>query len=803
MKKREINEWKMDYEQYRSIACTVPCSMYSVLIENNFIKDPFYGTNEHDATILSDNDCTFWTEIDITEAEYANENIDINFYGLDTICEIELNGTVIANVQNMHTKYTFSVKKYLNVGKNRIALRFSSPTRYFEEKNKRHEAYVCYHTIAGAAHLRKALYMSGWDWGPKLPDMGIFRAVELVFRNCAVLDGWYVEQKHNDDNVELDFSIENYAEFDEIWICINNQRVKATAGKCRITIEDPMLWWPNGYGEQYLYDLKIKALNKGVVSDEINSRIGLRTIEISRDFDKFGREFCFKVNGVKIFAMGANYVPIDNILPHVNLEKTKRLLKDAKDANFNCLRVWGGGYYPDDYFYDLCDEFGIILWQDYMFACCSIWLTDDVKQSIKNEAVYNIKRIRNHASLGLICGNNEMEDMVLNNCDNCGGELVMADYIELYEHLLAEISDKYAPQTFYWPSSPSCGGGFKDPQNPSDGDVHYWEVWHSSKPFTNYRSQKFRFCSEYGFESFPSVKTIESFAEKEDMNIFSEVMENHQKCAGGNAKILTYIADNYLYPTSFENVVYASQLNQADAIKYGVEHFRRIRGCCMGSIYWQFNDCWPVASWSSVDYFGRYKALQYAARKFYAPLMISIFDEDGKIVLNIANEQRIPASGTIKYGVYDNNFNAYIENEINYGVEPLSSTDVENITTFSNINKKEAYFAADLYDKNGNFIMRQVYLFVKPKRYHWKNPKISVDIKENNDEYIFSITSDIFAKSVEIDFDGYDLLLSDNYFDITSAEPVVVKAKKINDEIDISPKKLKESLKIKSVYDIR
>lgn len=800
MQKRELKKWKMDYEQYCGIACTAPCSMYGVLLDKELIQDPFYGMNDQDATTLADNDCSFSAEFEITEEEYSHKNIDINFYGLDTICEIELNGIILANVQNMHIKYTFDIKSILNIGKNKLTLRFSSPTKYFKEKNKRHELFVCYHTMKGAAHLRKALYMAGWDWGPKLPDMGIFRPVELVFRNEAILDGWYVTQQHNEDNVELGFSIENSECFDELYVYIDGQRVKAVGGKCHIKIDSPKLWWPNGYGEQYLYDLKIEGVINGVVVDEINSRIGLRTIEISRDYDKCGREFCFKVNGVKIFAMGANYVPIDNILSRVDKDKTERLLKDAKQANFNCLRVWGGGYYPDDYFYDLCDEMGLILWQDYMFACCNIWLTDDVKQSIKEEAIYNLKRIRNHASLGLLCGNNEMEDMVLNEC---GDELVKADYIELYEHMLAEISDEYAPQTFYWPSSPSCGGGFKEPQNPSDGDVHYWDVWHRSRPVSDYLTKKFRFCSEYGFESFPSVKTIESFAEKEDMNIFSEIMENHQKCADGNAKILTYIADNYLYPTSFEGVVYASQLNQADAIRCGVEHFRRIRGCCMGSIYWQFNDCWPVASWSSVDYFGRYKALHYAAQKFYAPLMLGICNEDDKIILNIANEQRLLASGTIKYGIYDNNFNALTDSEIRYNVEPLSSTDAEKIDVSDIMQRNDVFFAADLYDGDGNFVMRKVHLFVKPKRYHWIKPNISVDVKESNGEFILSVSSDVFAKSVEIDFDGYDLRLSDNYFDITSAEPVIVKAAALDKKTDVTPDKLKETLKIKSVYDIR
>jgi len=378
----------------------------------------------------------------------------------------------------------------------------------------------------------------------------------------------------------------------------------------------------------------VQSPPRGEVFDRCHKQLGLRTLTVSTepDADGKGSEFCFVLNGVKIFSMGANLVPMDNLLSRITDQRWETIVRQAVDANFNTLRVWGGGYYPDSRFYELCDQYGLLVWQDFMVACANIYLTSEMAEEFTQEAICNLKRLHHHASLALLCGNNEMESGVINwgSRDN---QLVRDDYTRLYGHLLPELCETYAPDTYYWPSSPSSGGGFDDPDNPAKGDTHYWEVWHGGVPFTTYRQKRFRFCSEYGFESFPSMKTIRTFAREEDMNCFSRVMENHQKCRGGNGKILRYLADNYLYPATFENLVYASQLLQADAIKYGVEHFRRQRGYCMGSTYWQFNDCWPVASWSSVDCFGRYKALHYAARKFYAPVAMGLFLENGALTV--------------------------------------------------------------------------------------------------------------------------------------------------------------------------
>ena len=494
----------------------------------------------------------------------------------------------------------------------------------------------------GFPHLRKAHCMFGWDWGPRLPDAGIFRPVSLLGVKNSRIESVYVTQHHEEGKVTLDFDVtlelfggsksaqgsgfmEQAAQWDTTRIEVEvtspdgkkyhpNLSGKEPAGEApkedyRIEITDPQLWWPRGYGKQPLYQVKVTLLSKeGEALDTWERRIGLRVLTVNTEKDEWGNCFAYEVNGVKIFAMGADYIPEDNILSRVNRERTRKLLTDAAWANHNCIRVWGGGYYPDDFFFDICDELGLIVWQDFMFACASYELDDDFERNVSKEIVDNVRRIRHHACLGLWCGNNEMETQTLDGVWKTTAKQKY-DYIKLYEYIIPKILQEEDPAAFYWPSSPSSGGNFDNPWDENRGDTHYWDVWHGNKPFTEYRKFRFRYLSEFGFQSFPCLKTVESFTLPEDRNIFSRVMEMHQRNCAANGKILNYLSATYLYPKDFDSLLYTSQLLQADAIRYGVEHFRRHRGRCMGAVVWQLNDIWPVASWASVDYYGRWKAL--------------------------------------------------------------------------------------------------------------------------------------------------------------------------------------------------
>lgn len=799
-----ITQWKLIDKDFGTLPCTAPCSMYSVLLEHGAIKDPFYGINELELTGLSDRDCEFTATFEVNAEMLRRQYQELVFYGLDTICAIYLNGCLLGKVDDMHITYVYDVTGMLKEGENQITLHFSSPTRYFKEQNARHYLWTNGEqngdTIRGAAHLRKALYMSGWDWGPKLPDMGIFRPVELRSYDHDRIEDVLVLQHHQDGQVELEITVETAKQSEcKLVACIDGQSVLLKNGKGTVLIKHPRLWWAKGYGEQNLYDLEILLQKDGKTLCTEKKTIGLRTLTVSTEHDRLGREFCFVLNGIKIFAMGANYIPQDSFLCRIHRERTEKLIQSCVDANYNCLRVWGGGYYPEDDFFDLCDRYGLIVWQDFMVACIHVRLTKRFEENFINEAICNLKRIRHHASLGLMCGNNEMEDMVAHETNN---ELVRQDYIRLYEMILPEICAEHAPQTFYWPSSPSSGGGFDDPQNPLKCDVHYWRVWHGGIPFTDYRDHQFRFCSEYGFESFPAYKTICSFAEKKDRNIFSRVMENHQKCKSGNGKIMSYMSDTYLYPTSFENIVYASQMLQADAIKYGVEHFRRNRGVCMGSIYWQVNDCWPVASWSSIDYYGRYKALHYAAKKFYAPVAMGLFLEykgvEGKkrLAVNVSNETMESFAGSVQVSVCRNDFSVIMQYTADASLAPLTSKDVCVIIPEPE-NEYSNFVCAVLYDANGKEIMRQTELFVKPKHYEWQKPQVSMRAEKCQDGVVLFASADCFAKGVYVDFENADCVLSENFFDLTDGQE-----KKVYISTECTPEELLGQMRIKSVYDI-
>ena len=795
-----LKDWKMTYGEYKNLTCSAPCTMYGVLLEHKLIEDPFYGLNEKKATKLSEQDCMFETEFFVDNTMLENEYAELTFLGLDTICRIELNGVELDLVKNMHRAYTYNVKKFLNTGKNNIVLYFSSPIEYFKKMNSKHWLYTNgatnEDTIAGAAHLRKAFYMSGWDWGPKLPDMGIFRPVIFETYNGDKIRDVNIKQEHKSNKVILDIEVETAHSNDyELYAEIDGKEILLKNGKGKVEIENPKLWWVRGYGEQFLYSLTVKMVKDTEIIDSKTQKIGLRTLTVSTKPDKTGSEFCFVINGVKIFSMGANYIPQDNLLSRITPERTKKLIETALDANFNTLRVWGGGYYPEDEFYEMCDEYGIMVWQDFMIACCNVWLNENMKTEFTEEAVYNLKRFRNHASLAILCGNNEMEEAVV-SWGIGNSQLVREDYIELYERIFPELCEKYAPETFYWPASPSSGGGFDDPDCETRGDVHFWDVWHGGVSFTEYRKHNFRFCSEYGFESYPSVKTIKSFCTENDMNCFSRVMENHQKCTGGNKKILMYLADNYLYPLSFETLVYASQLLQAEAIKYGVEHFRRNRGYCMGSIYWQFNDCWPVASWSSIDNNLRYKALHYAAKKFYAPVEMGLFLEEDNLTVNISNETMSAFEGEVHLSVSNSDFEEKNTQIRKICVDKLSSADILSIKVDLQ-NQYDEFVYVDLYDNEGNFISRATQMLTPAKYFNWKRPDIKVNICDCEDGVEITVTSNVFAKGVNIDFKKYDCVLSDNFFDLTNKEPYTIKAK-----TNYSSKELTDDLKVMSVYNI-
>ena len=794
------------------VPAKVPGSVYQAYLDAGKMEDPFYRDNEEKALNLMKQDFEFATTFDAEEALREADRTVLRFDGIDTLGEIYLNGTYLGDTENMHREWEFDVKELLKAEGNELRVILRSPVNYIYDSYEKDPLSVdCSDAMKGCSRLRKAHCMFGWDWGPRLPDAGIFREVKLLGITKAKFDNVRISQKHVDGQVDLAFFVgtETVTESPEPFayrVTLTTPEGKSEVygnSPASIHVEKPELWWPNGYGKQNLYGVKIELLDGEKVLDVWEKRIGLRTMTVAREKDQWGECFCHEVNGVRIFAMGADYIPEDNVLPRVTPERTRQLLTDARDCHFNCIRVWGGGYYPDDFFYDICDELGLIVWQDFMFACCSYDLTSEFEATITQEFIDNVKRLRHHASLGLWCGNNEMEMFIAGDRAGwCKKPSQLSDYFKMYEYIIPKVLKVYDPDTFYWPASPSSGGGFDAPNDENRGDVHYWDVWHGNKPITEFRKFYFRYLSEFGFQSFPSLKTVETFTEPGDRNIFSYVMEKHQRNQSANGKIMNYLGQTFLYPNDFDTLLYASQLLQAEAMRYGVEHFRRNRGRCMGTVIWQLNDCWPVASWAMIDYEGRWKAVQYYAKRFFAPLMISC-QEEGTLSQNtnvnaepfelkksatfcVANETMEEKEVQVIWRLCRADGTVEKEGREELTVPALSSVWIGK-NKFPVADIHEEYVSYELLEK-GETVSYGSVLFCAPKHFHFRNPQLTVKAEG---EYLI-VTSDAYARSVEIKNEEDRLLLEDNYFDM---QPGTRKIRVLSGNT--------EGLKIRSVYDIR
>ena len=780
MLSQKIKNWVLHYEN-EHLTGTVPCSMYSVLLQHGKIDDPYYRMNEKAITKLSEKDCEMTSAVMITEEMLAQKHLDLVFYGLDTLCDIYFNGKKMLYADNMHCTWRINVKNEAKLGENTVRLHFYSPSEYIARKNKEHFLFAANEgfTLGGIGHIRKSSCMFGWDWGPILPDMGLYRDVMLEAYDARI-DSVEIRQVHENGSVMLTLALlvtDKNAEAKAVIITPDGEREEYALnifGKTEILIDEPKLWWPNGLGDQPLYAIDFILEKDGEVLDTVSKKIGLRTLTVSTEKDEYGEEFCHVINGVKFFAMGADYIPEDSILAWCSPERTEKLIRSCAEANFNSLRVWGGGFYPNDCFYELCDQYGLVVWQDFMFACMNVLMTEDFTANVTAEFIDVLKRIRHHACLGILCGNNEMEEALIywSSCRPSKTQKVVDDYLLLYENILPEICAKYAPDTFYWPASPSSHGGFDDPRNENVGDTHYWQVWHGGVPFEEYRKHYFRYCSEFGFESFPMMKTLKSFALPEDMKLDSDVMHSHQKCHSGNEKILAYVKDYYKIPEDFGKFVYLSQLLQADAIRYGVEHFRRFRGRCMGALYWQLNDCWPVVSWASVDYYGRWKALHYRARKFFAPVLISLHETETEKLVNISNETRDAFNGKIAVKVKNNRFEVLASYETEISVGALSSQDYylpSDILAAIDASANEVFLEYTL-EKDGIVMERDGKIYVKPCEYRFEDPEMTCEVREENGAYYLDITAKAFAKSVMIEYENAEITPEDNFFDITDGK---------------------------------
>ena len=791
----------------------VPGSVLSGLYGAGKIEDPFYRTNEDVTRELFRKDYEFSRTFVAAEDILKEEKIILVCEGLDTLADIYINGQKAGSADNMHRTWKLDVKEFLHSGENQIRIVFRSVFKYieaYEYEDNKEIHYVPCGGMKGNQLIRKAHCMFGWDWGPQTIDAGIFRDIYLEAYSHPRIEDVKITQVQGDnavdvcttvavsgdavDKCQVRVTIQEDAESvcghrtgandrkTEAYVCKVGETVSANNNPAVLTstIHNPKLWWPNGYGDQPLYKVQVELLDEGgAVLETITKRIGLRTLTISQEKDLWGKEFAFCVNGVKIFAMGGNYIPEDCIYSRITPELQEYLLESCKRANFNCVRVWGGGYYPSDHFYDLCDEMGLIVWQDLMFACNVYDLTEEFEENITKEITENVKRLRHHASLGLWCGNNEMES-AWDHWPEVQSEskYLRADYIKMFEYIVPKAVRAADSETFFWQSSPSSGGCFYDPDDENRGDCHYWDVWHGQKPFTDYQKHYFRFCSEFGFQSFPCLKTVESFTEEKDRNIFSRVMENHQKNPAANGKILYYLSENFRYPENFRKLLYVSQILQGMAMKYGVDHWRRHRGRCMGTLYWQINDNWPVASWASIDYFGRWKALHYMAKKFYGPQAVSMCMDGDIMQVYLANESMDAQSYQVAF--YVKNMECEILEKLTgtgtVGVQesaPILAVDVSGWED----KKYEIFLEAEVTLADGG-VLCDVETLVPYKYLELDKPEITAEVEEQGDAFVIHLKSSCFSPFTAIGFTDADVTLEDNFFHMTDGEEMCVRLDK-------------------------
>ncbi len=858
------------------IPVTMPGSVYSGLLENNRMPDPYWRDNELDALKLMENDFIF-TEHFVPDAEVmACGEVILRFDGIDTVADIVLNGQLLGHVENMHRSYEFEVKSLLKEADNELSVTIYSPTKFAAACHERVQNMESADAVPGYSQMRKAHCMFGWDWGPRLPDAGLYRPVRLLGVTKArftddirIVQEHHVKETHPCGNVvdrvdllctaEVSFTDRSAgAGGERTVLCGGSQsggvhvegEVQTPEGRTiplrasgSLTVTDPQLWWPNGYGAQPLYTVTLRLIDdaSGEELDRCVKRIGLRTVTVdvspfpeerrdphigpqAKTDERPGRHFDFVVNGLHLFAMGADYIPEDNILQRVTGERTAALLQAAAAAHHNTVRVWGGGYYPDDFFYDLCDEYGLLVWQDFMFACSSYELDAELEENLRAEFTQVVRRIRHHASLALWCGNNEMETEFQDNY--WGGKFNAAvpwgrgetpgykiparqfgDYVRLYEYILPQILKREDPAAFYWPSSPSSGGNFEDSYEENIGDAHYWGVWHGGDQFTEYRRHHFRFLSEFGFQSLPCLATVESFTEEGDRNLFSEIMEMHQRNAAANGKIMTYLSATYRYPRNFDELLYCSQMLQLDAIRYGVEYFRRIRGTCMGTLVWQLNDIWPVASWSSIDSFGRWKALHYGEKRFYAPVSVTC-EEHGRLdqkpcvnslpvpveysaQLHVANETREAVTGEVCWQLRRADSSVVREGKERLTVPPLDGVwlpkEVFNGDFTEGCDERDLHVHYE-FRQEGKVISCGSSLFAAPKHCRLADPMLTACVEDG----CVVVTARAYAKGVCVESADGNLRLEDNFFDMEAGER----------RIPVVGALPEGTLRVRSVYDI-
>ena len=788
------------------LPATVPGDVHLDLLANKKIPDPFFRDNEAKLQWIELVSWEYRLSFEVTPALLARSNVDLVFDGLDGTAQVSVNGVQVLSADNSFRVWRVSAKSHLHAGKNLLRVVFPSPIKAAAEVAAG-DFFRVHSKTAEKTYIRKPAYEYGWDWGPRFVTSGIWKPVRIEAWDKVRIADFAIRQRdvsrevaHLDAEVEIEAASAGPAKVsvqysDQGKPVTETATVSVNAGRniidLPIEIRQPKLWFPAGYGEQPLYEFTAQA-GAGVqpsasgqpMVDQRKVKAGLRSIVLHRELDKWGRSFELVVNGIPVFAKGADVIPFDSFPSRVTTADYRRILQSARDANMNIIRHWGGGYYETDEFYAICDELGIMVWQDFMFG--NDWQpgTYAFKLNVEAEAEDQVRRLRNHPSIVVWCGNNETESAF-----SWAGRpeyppdvrlLMWQDYLTVFSGILPRVVARLDAETPYWPSSPSADYEALS-EHYQSGDAHIWDVWHGRVPFSTYETHHARFVTEYGFQSFPEMKTIEAFTQPEDRAyIFTPVMLAHQKNNEGNAIIHDYLLKDYSEPKDFASFLYVSQVLQAEGIKIGAEHFRRLRPETMGSIFWQLNDCWPVASWSSIDYYGRWKALQYYARRFYAPVLVSPHVEDGALKVYIVSDKVRMESATLRVRLMDFNGKVLLEETSAVEVVPLTSKvyldwPLKKLTDAGAHDTSRVFVVAEL-TAGGVEISRNLVYLAPTKGVQLKPAQLKVETTGANGRYKIRVTSQVLARSVYLSFGNLDAQVSDNYFDLLPGETVEITA---------------------------
>lgn len=792
---------------------TVPGVVHTDLLQNKIIEDPFFRLNERGLQWIDKEDWVYETCFTLATDMMRKENMELVFEGLDTYADVYLNDECILKADNMFRRWSIPVRQYIREENNILKVYFHSPVKIdvpkwdalpyqYPASNDQSENGGLFNKKI-SIFARKAGYHYGWDWGPRLVTSGIWRPVYIRAWSDSRINDVFIEQKEVGagraviaGHVELDAD----KDMDGVLVTITDEATGRVLGERqadlkrgtnRVTVDfvlhKPKLWWSNGLGEPFLYRFRTDIIAGGELLDSKTERMGIRSLKVVHQPDKDGHTFYIELNGRPVFAKGANYIPSDNFLPRVTPANYKKTILDAAGVNMNMLRVWGGGIYENDVFYDLCDEYGIMIWQDFMFACSMYPAEGALLDNIRQEAVDNVKRLRNHACIALWCGNNECQDAWLGwgwkreieRQNKEYADKIWAQYRQQYHVTLPGVVREYAPGTFYWPSSPFAFEG--EMSGTTDGDRHYWSVWHGKAPISDYDSEKSRFFSEYGFQSFPEFESVKRYAPyPEDWDIRSEVMMSHQR--GGdhaNGLIETYLLNEYKKPRDFRAFLYMNHVLQGDAIKTAIESHRRQMPYNMGTLFWQHNDCWPVASWASRDYYGRWKAQHYYVRKAYDDILISPVVEGDDLKVYAVSDRLENTSGRLQLQVcqFDGTVVRHWDKSVGIsGNDSRVCFSAPLAKLLEGTDRGTVYVRVDYTDKSGR-VYHNNYCLGKQKDMDYPKVDLQTEVRSIEGGYEVMVSADKFARAVCLSIADNESVYSDNYFDVQPKSSVQVQVR--------------------------